>query len=112
MVKYMFLENLKVADLINTIILLASFIGAIGVIQKWTVEKINKMFNPINEKLSDERMDRLKHDIVNFMCEAENGTLSEEQKILLHEEYDEYVKLGGNSYVHEKWEKLEKEGRI
>ncbi len=106
------LGNIKLEELINTIILLASFVGALGVLQKVTTKKIEELFEPVNNKLEEERMSRLRSDIVSLMCGAENGSLSEEQKILAHEEYDEYVKLGGNSYVHSKWEKLEKEGKI
>lgn len=106
------LENIKLLDLVNTIILLSTFLTSLGIIQKWTTDKMEKMFKPINRKIDKEHLDRLRSDIVSLMCSAENGTLSEEQKILAHEEYDEYTKLGGNSYVHSKWDKLEKEGKI
>lgn len=43
---------------------------------------------------------------------ADKGTISTEQKIRSYELYDYYSQHGGNSYVHDKWEKLKKEGKI
>lgn len=55
----------------------------------------------------------IKTDLVNFINDVEDGvTKSEIQKLNAHELYDRYTKLGGNSYVHEHWEQLKKEGRI
>lgn len=55
----------------------------------------------------------IKTDLVNFINDVEHNTpKSQIQKLNAHELYDRYTKLGGNSYVHEHWEKLLKEGKI
>ena len=51
--------------------------------------------------------------IIHFEVKIEGGiTKSEIQKLNAHELYTCYSKLGGNSYIHEHWEALTKEGKI
>ena len=95
---------------INLIPQLATLITSCGVIlvavKKWLVE-------PTNKKIEIFELSSVKTDLVNFINDVENGNeKSEIQKLNAHELYDRYVKLGGNSYVHEHWEKLLKEGKI
>ena len=55
----------------------------------------------------------IKTDLVNFINDVENGIeKSDIQKLNAHELYDRYKVLGGNSYVHDHFEKLLKEGKI
>lgn len=58
-------------------------------------------------------MSSIKTDLVNFINDIEHGVQkSQIQRMNAHELYDRYSKLGGNSYVHDHWEKLIKEGKI
>lgn len=75
-------------------------------------KKIDDMEKEHMQKLNDLRIDSIKADLVNLMCFAEQGNISEEQKKLGHELFDEYTDAGRNSYVHDKWDKLVKEGKI
>lgn len=95
---------------INLIPQLATLITSCSVIlvavKKWLVE-------PTNKKIEAFELSSIKTDLVNFINDAENGIeKSDIQRLNAHELYDRYTKLGGNSYVHEHWEKLSKEGKI
>ena len=51
--------------------------------------------------------------LVNFINDVELGNeKSQIQKQNAYELYDRYKELGGNSYVHDRWEKLIKAGKI
>lgn len=96
--------------LLNMIPQLASIITSGGVIliavKKWLAE-------PIQKELNTFALESIKTDLVNFINDLENNIpKSEIQKLNAHELYDRYSKLGGNSYVHENWENLRKEGKI
>lgn len=65
----------------------------------------NKIIKPIRIKM-------LKSDLATLMCLADRGLLSESQKTLAYEEYDEYIGYKQNSWVHNEWERLSKEGKI
>ncbi len=95
---------------INLIPQLATLITSCSVIlvavKKWLVE-------PTNKKIEEFELSSIKTDLVNFINEAENGIeKSDIQRLNAHELYDRYKKLGGNSYVHDHFEKLLKEGKI
>ena len=69
-----------------------------------------------NKEVKDEtaknNLSSIKTDLINLMELADKGTISPEQKLRAYELYDYYCTHGGNSYVHDKWEKLKKEGKI
>lgn len=95
---------------INLIPQLATLITSCSVIlvavKKWLVE-------PTNKKIEAFELSSIKTDLVNFINDAENGIeKSDIQRLNAHELYDRYKKLGGNSYVHDHFEKLLKEGKI
>lgn len=95
---------------INLIPQLATLITSCSVIlvavKKWLVE-------PTNKKIEEFELSSIKTDLVNFINDAENGIeKSDIQRLNAHELYDRYKKLGGNSYVHDHFEKLLKEGKI
>ena len=103
---------------------LVSFIGSVLAIFKYAKSINKKILKPINDKLDkmDEvhlkmienlEMSSIKTDLVNFINDIEHGVQkSQIQRMNAHELYDRYSKLGGNSYVHDHWEKLIKEGKI
>ena len=117
------MENITLGQIA---IALAFLVGLIGSIEFLTIrlkKSFNKLLEPINQKIdkfqekSEKRYKNLeismiKTDLVNFLSMAENDKNTKEQTINAHELYDKYKKLGGNSYIHAKWEKLTKEGKI
>ena len=110
------MEGITIGQLFDLIIRLSVVAGAVGVLYKLLMtgfdKSLNKSLKPIKDDLRDEKMKRLKSELTTFMYLAEIGTISPEQKILAHEDYDEYTRLKGNSYIHDKFEKLNKEGKI
>ena len=97
----------KLIDLIPQLATLIASCGTILVtVKKWLVE-------PTNKKINEFELSSIKTDLVNFINDIEGGvTKSEIQKLNAHELYTCYSKLGGNSYIHEHWESLTKEGKI
>lgn len=101
-----------------------SFIGSILAICKYAKSINKKILAPIDRKLDKMDKDHLKMienlemssiktDLVNFINDVEHGVQkSQIQRMNAHELYDRYSKLGGNSYVHDHWEKLIKDGKI
>lgn len=97
----------KLIDLIPQLATLIASCGTILVtVKKWLVE-------PTNKKINEFELSSIKTDLVNFINDVESGIeKSDIQKLNAHELYDRYKALGGNSYVHDHFEKLLKEGKI
>lgn len=106
------MDNITLGQIFDGIIRLSVVAGAVIALYKLILKGVGNLLTPIKVDLKDEKMSRLKSELTTFMFLAENGNLSPEQKILAHEDYDEYIKNKGNSYIHDKFESLVKEGKI
>ena len=106
------MDNITLGQIKDIIVFIVALTAGIGTLYGLLMKGIKKLLQPINDELHNEKMKRLKSELTTFMYLAENGTLSNEQKILAHEDYDEYIQNKGNSYIHDKFEKLNKEGKI
>ena len=106
------MENITLGQIRDVIAFIVGLSGGIIALYKLLMTGIKTQLAPINEELHNEKMSRLKSDLTTFMYLAETGVISNEQRILAHEEYDIYVENKGNSYIHDKFESLHKEGKI
>ena len=89
---------------------------ATTIIQTHTANKNNKIesiLNDIKVDIKNEKMARCKVDLINVMSRIKNGyePTDEERRILI-EEKEEYNHLGGDSYVDDMYEKLQREGKL
>lgn len=106
------MESLTLGEIAKVLAFVVALIGSIVYLKNILTKSVGKTLNPINKKIEDLEMSYIKTDLVNFMSQAEREEVSQEQNLNAHELYDRYCKLGGNSYIHDKWEKLRKEGKI
>lgn len=95
------MENITLGQISDILMKLSELIIATGV-----------LYGLLRKLLMKFEKRRLKADVVTLMALAEKDIISTEQKLLLHEEYDDYIKAGGNSWAKEKFESLHKEGKI
>lgn len=106
------MDNVTLGQIKDIVLFLVALIGGIGTLYAMLMKGINKSLQPIKDELREEKKSRLKSELTTFMYLAESGNISPEQKILAHEDYDEYTRMKGNSYIHDKFETLHKEGKI
>ncbi len=117
------MENLTLGELAKVLTFLIGLIGSIKYIKNGTVKSISKVIDnrlePIKKEIKDLReettknnLSSIKTDLINLMELADKKAISTEQKIRAHELYDYYRQHGGNSYVHDKWERLIKENKL
>lgn len=75
------------------------------------VETIQELKRDIKKDLDSVKYENDKTYLTDFLSEVEVGQPKTEiQKKRAYEIYEEYTKLNGNSYVHNKWEELVKKG--
>lgn len=76
-------------------------------------DKIERLLNDIRIALKNESLSRCKVDLINALGKIKNGYKpTEEERRVIYEEKEEYNKLGGNSYVNDMFERLQKEGKL
>ena len=110
------MENITLGQISAVVAFLSVFIaglsGLYGMLMKGIDNQFTKNLKPIKDELEEEKKSRLKSELTTFMFLAESGSISPEQKILAHEDYDEYIRMKGNSYIHDKFEELHRGGKI
>lgn len=75
------------------------------------VETIQELKKDIKKDLNSVKYENDKTYLTDFLSEVEaKQSKTEIQKRRAYEIYEEYTKLNGNSYVHNKWEELVKKG--
>ena len=73
--------------------------------------KLTSMENRLVKKIEDTKMNSNKRFLVDFMRRCEKGEqFSDEEIQYAFEAKEEYNRLGGNSYVDTKWNKLIEKG--
>ncbi len=118
------MENISLGQIAAMITFVSAFIGGITGLIAFSKSFISKILKPINQKIDDLQdisskgrnnieLELIKMILVNFINDIEQGIdKSQIQKQNAFELYDRYQLLGGNSYIHDRWQKLKKEGKI
>ncbi len=118
------MENITLGQIATIITFLSVFIGAIISLIAFSKTIISKILKPLNEKIdklqkvstegrNNIELELIKIILIGFINDMEKGNEKTSiQKENAYELYDRYQALGGNSYVHDRFEKLIKEGKM
>ena len=106
------MESITLGQIAKTLAFIVALIGSIAYLKKTIVNAFDKLLEPIRKEIKANNLSNIKTNLINFMELADKRALSLEQKLICYELYDDYCQHGGNSFVHDKWEKLKKEGKL
>lgn len=83
---------------------------------KWLergLEPMNRKLDAIDRKVATNQLENDKTILVRLLADIKQGeALTEIEIERLHETYTRYTQNGGNSYIHDEWEKIKKEGKL
>jgi len=108
------MQDITLGQIENLMVWVTGFIGGIWIIVKAVKKAIDKGFEPINKAINSVDKNATMNYLVARMDEIDNGQKLEgvPRKRFL-EEYEHYTKdLGGNTYIHEEYDRLKKEGKL
>lgn len=74
--------------------------------------KQNAKKEDLEKSINKVQLDNCKNYLVQQISASDRRELSQAEKERYWENYDNYIKLGGNSYIHSETERLKKEGKI
>jgi len=118
------MEDITLGQFGNWITLIVGLIAGVGVIYKSLKTLITKMldaeFQEVNEKLDHVNsrinaidLETCKNFLVAELAELDKGlNIDDVEMIRFYEQYDHYLKVGGNSYIKRKVEAMEFEGKL
>lgn len=121
------MSDWTLGEIAANLALLAGIITASGVIYHFVVKNVQKTLEnafkqhtestcdrlgKIERKLDDIDLSACKNFMVQFLAQVERGQVDDEETIRFWEVYDKYTQLGGNSYIHEKVDRMKKENKL
>ena len=108
------MENITLGQISKVLLFIIEFVGVIVTIIIAMKKILKKQFEPINEKIDKLDKNQCRNYLVDFLADIEQGISKDDTQVKrAYEVYDHYSKdLNGNSYIHDKWEKMRKEGKL
>lgn len=106
------MDNITLGQIKDILLWIVVIVGAIGTLYKLLMTGFGNLIQPIKDDIKNERIERLKSDITTFLYIIDKDELSGDQTTRFWEEYDMYIKMGGNTWIKERVEKLKKENKI
>lgn len=121
------METITIGQIAQNLAIIAGIITSGGIIYAFASKRLSKTLKtalgealePVNDRLKtmEAKIEALdlsdcKNYLVQFLARAEKGITTQEETQRFWEVYDQYDRLGGNSYIHAKTEKLKKAGKL
>lgn len=108
------MENITLGEIFNVLKFIVEFVGIVGTILIGFKKIINKQLEPINKKIIKIDENQCRNFLVDFLADIDKGIKKDDVQIKrAYEVYEHYTnELHKNSYIHDKWEKARKEGKI
>lgn len=107
------MESITIGEIASILAFLVGIIGSIEFLIIRLKKVFNKAIEPLNNRLNDIELSTDKNFLVRFLADIEqNNPIDDVEKERFYETYERYKKLGGNSYISHKVEKLEKEEKL
>lgn len=101
------MDNVTLGQVSNVLVWIVGFIGTISTIIMAIKKIIASQLKPLLNKIDKLDINQCRNYLVDFLADIEQGISKDETQIKrAYEVYDHYAELGGNSYIHDKWEKL------
>ena len=108
------MENITLGEIFHALKFIIEFVGIVGTILIGSKKIINKQLEPDNKKIIKIDEYQCRNFLVDFLADIDNGIKKDDMQIKrAYEVYEHYTnELHKNSYIHDKWEKARKEGKI
>lgn len=108
------MENITIGQINAFLVYVIGFGGVIFTIYKTIKSGLEKGLKPINDKIDRVDKNATMNYLVTRMDEIDNGhKLEGVSKKRFIDEYEHYTKeLNGNTYIHDEYERLKKEGKL
>ncbi len=111
------MENITLGQIGLAVTFLVGLISGIGYLHKqlkvWIADALKEQFDSLGGQIKEVDMNATKNFLVARLAEIEQDQpLNELEAERFWEQYEHYHKIGGNSYIDQKVEKLKSMGKL
>lgn len=87
--------------------------GSIIAIINGVKKAVSKLLEPVTKQITAVDMENCKNYLVRFLADVDRGEhIDEIERERFWEQYEHYCKIGGNSYIKDKVNRLQKENKL
>lgn len=118
------MEQITLGDIAVAVTFIVGLLTSAGYLRKHFKDWLGQTFTPqfdelktqingLSDRIDEVDMEACKNYLVRFLSDIEHGDRVDEiEKERFWEQYERYIRAGGNSYIKRKVENLVKEGRL
>lgn len=107
------MEKITLDDIARVAAFLVALGGSVAAIIRGVKTAVGKLLEPLAKQIRDVDLENCKNFLVTFLASCERGEAHDQIELeRFHEEFAHYQKLGGNSYIKDKVEKLRTAGKL
>lgn len=119
------MENITLGQISVALLFIIGLIGSMCTLANYLKKVLEKTFRPTNDKIDkmektlSSKIDKVdKNATMNYIVRCFNDvdrgiSLDSASKMRLKDQYEHYVRdLNGNTYIHDEYERLKKEGKL
>lgn len=107
------MEQLTLEQIARGVAFLVALGGSVAAIIRGVNKAVSKLLQPLEKKIDSVDLENCKNYLVTFLASCERGEAHDEIELeRFHEQLEHYKRLGGNSYIHAKVEKLKNAGKL
>lgn len=108
------MENITLGNIQTILLYVIALAGSITTIIRYVNKGTEKVLKPINDKVDKIDKNATMNFLVRCFGDLDRGNqLDEATKIRMYEQYGYYTnELKGNTYIHDTYERLKREGKL
>ena len=118
------MEQITIGQVASVLAIVVSLVGSIGYLRKHLSDWIHGAIQPdldgikndikeVKDRLDDVDMESCKNYIVSELIKVEQGGWwSDIERMRFYEQYEHYKNIGGNTYIQQWYEELQKQGKL
>lgn len=107
------MEQITLEQIATWVAFLAAFGGSVAAIIRGVNKAVSKLLEPLSKQIENVDRENCKNFLVTFLAETERGQEHDQIELeRFHEQFEHYKSIGGNSYIKDKVQKLQKAGKL
>lgn len=111
------MEQITLGEIAVILTFIVGFITSVkylkGSFKDWITSAVTTVVKPLEDKLKTVDLENCKNYLVSYLSNLEKGLpVTELETQRFWEEYEHYTDKGGNSYIKNKVEKFQEEGKL
>lgn len=107
------MEQITLEQIARVAAFIVALGGSVAAIIRGVNKAVSKLLQPLAKQIESVDRENCKNFLVTFLAETERGQAHDQIELeRFHEQFEHYKSIGGNSYIKDKVQKLQRDGKL